>query len=363
MNGRDPANWRLLDTGLRRAAENFAIDRALLESHQAGGSPHTLRFLRFQPSALLGFHQNVEQELNLDYIRAHGIDIQRRLTGGGAIYFAPEHLGWELFLDKAVLGTADMTAIARRICEAAATGLRDLGVDARFRPRNDIEVDGRKISGTGGAFDGDSILYQGTVLVEFDVERMLRVLRIPAEKLSDKAIASARERVVSLKDLLGTAPGLEQVKRVLQRAFAAAFGAEFETASDLNAAEQDLYREALTEIDSDEWIYQRNRPVTEAPMKEAIHRCAGGTLRTGVLLDDVHGRLRQLWITGDFFVAPPRIVADLEGALRNTALGDLERNVEHFFADNPAETMMLQSGDFVDAIRAAVERPEGGGNG
>jgi lipoate-protein ligase A len=363
MNVRDPENWRLLDTGLRRAAENFAIDRALLESHQAGRSPHTLRFLRFQPSALLGFHQNVEQELNLDYIRAHGIDVQRRLTGGGAIYFAPEHLGWELFLDKAVLGTADMTAIARRICEAAAAGLRDLGVDARFRPRNDIEVDGRKVSGTGGAFDGDSILYQGTVLVEFDVERMLRVLRIPAEKLSDKAIASARERVVSLKDLLGTAPDLDRVKRVLQRAFSAAFGAEFETAGELNAAERDLYREALTEIDSDEWIYQRNRPVTESPMKEALHRCPGGTLRAGVQFDEARGRLSQLWITGDFFLAPQRILVDLEGALRNTALGDLDRNVERFFAEHPVQSVMLEPGDFVDAIRAAVGAPAESDNG
>ena len=81
-----------------------------------------------------------------------------------------------------------------------------LGVDAQFRPRNDIEVDGRKISGTGGAFDGDALMYQGTLLIQFDVEKMLRVLRIPAEKLSDKAIASARERVANLADLLGEAP-------------------------------------------------------------------------------------------------------------------------------------------------------------
>lgn len=354
MKARDPVQWRVLDTGLRRAAENFAIDRALLESHQAGTSPHTLRFLRFQASALLGFHQNVEQELNLDYIRAHDIEIQRRLTGGGAIYFAPEHLGWELFLDKAVLGTADMTTIARRICEAAAVGLSSLGVDARFRPRNDIEVEGRKISGTGGAFDGDSILYQGTVLVAFDVERMLRVLRIPAEKLSDKAIASARERVVSLQDLLGSPPPLDTVRQALANAFGEAFGARYEVASELNSAEQALYVEALAEIDCDDWVYQRDRPVTEAPMREAIHRCRGGTLRCGVVLDQPRQRLNQVWITGDFFAAPGRVVVDLESALRNTALAELERNVSRFFDQYPVQMLMLEPADLVAAIRSAV---------
>ena len=89
-------SWRLIDTGIRRAAENFAMNRAILEAHQEGAAPHTLRFVRFEPSALLGFHQNVEQELNLEYIRANNIDVQRRITGGGAIYFSPEQLGWEL---------------------------------------------------------------------------------------------------------------------------------------------------------------------------------------------------------------------------------------------------------------------------
>ena len=144
--------WRLIDTGLRPAAENIAINRTMLEAHQEGLIPPTLRFLRFLPSALIGFHQSVEQELRADYCAAHGITIQRRLTGGGAIYFDETQIGWELYLDRRRLGTADMQEISRRICEMAAVGIRRLGVDARFRPRNDIEVNGRKISGTGGAF-------------------------------------------------------------------------------------------------------------------------------------------------------------------------------------------------------------------
>ncbi len=355
---RDPGTLRVLDTGLRRAAENMALNRALLESHQAGTSPHTLRFLRFTPSALIGFHQNVEQELRTDYCAAQGIDIQRRITGGGAIYFDETQIGWELYLDKAFLGTADMGAIAKRICEAAAAGIGALGVEARYRPRNDIEVDGRKISGTGGAFDGDSIMYQGTLLIDFDVERMLRVLRIPAEKLSDKAIASARDRVANLKDLTGELPSFDLVRKHLAESFAGAFGVRLQWADGLNDAEEKAFAEAMTEIDSPEWIYQHNRPASDAPLLEAVSRSRGGTLRVGVSVDPGRERLKQVWITGDFFVTPRRLVVDLEAALRNTPLDQLEANVMAFFEHHPAEMLMLTPGDFIAAIRAAVESRE-----
>ena len=67
MPERDQTTLRILDTGLRPAAENMAFNRALLECHQDGASPHTLRFLQFQPCALVGFHQNVDQEINTEY--------------------------------------------------------------------------------------------------------------------------------------------------------------------------------------------------------------------------------------------------------------------------------------------------------
>ena len=213
--------WRVIDTGLRAAAQNIALNRALLEARQAEEIPSTLRFLRFAPSALLGYHQSAEQEFNLDYCRANQIAVQRRITGGGAIFIDETQLGWELYLHRRDVDTSGIQAIDRRICHAAATAISALGVDARYRPRHDIEVDGRKISGTGGAFDGDALLYQGTLSIDFDVEKMLRVLRIPAEKLSDKVFATARERVANLTDLLGRRPDPDLVKRNKGRGYKA----------------------------------------------------------------------------------------------------------------------------------------------
>jgi lipoate-protein ligase A len=345
--------WRVLDTGLLGAAENMAYNRALLDARQAGESPDTLRFLRFTPSALVGYHQSVEQELNTAYCMAQGVEIQRRITGGGAIYFDETQIGWELYLNRDALGTADMEAISRRICEAAADGIRQLGVDARFRPRNDIEVDGRKISGTGGAFEGQALLFQGTLLVEFDVEKMLRVLRIPAEKLSDKAIASARERVANLRDLLGVAPALERVQGVIREAFGRAFGVEFAPGA-LLPAEQARYAQALREIRSEDWVHLVQKPLGERPLLRASHKFPGGLIHAAVDYDRVGERIKQIWLTGDFFIQPKRTIADLEAALRNVSIARLDETVTAFFAAHKVEMLMLEPTDFVAIIHQAL---------
>jgi len=351
----EKTSWRVIDTGVRTAAENMALNKTLLEAHQQGLIPHTLRFLQFKPSALLGFHQSAEQELRIDYCKENNIEIQRRMTGGGAIYFDETQIGWELYLDKKVFGTADMAVIAEKICNAAADGISRLGVNAKFRPRNDIEVDGKKISGTGGAFDGDSILYQGTLLIDFDIERMLRVLRIPAEKLSDKAISSARERMVNLKELLGVAPDMTLVKKTIAGAFADAFDVQFEQAQALSEAEDVLFKESMAEIDTPEWVYQHNQPEVDGPIAQGIYKAQGGLIRASVSFDKNRNIIKQVWLTGDYFVTPRRIINDLEAHLKDTALDKLEEKALQFFANSPAKMLMLEPNDFVTAINTALE--------
>jgi lipoate-protein ligase A len=301
----------------------------------------------------LGYHQSADQELDLDYCRAHQIAVQRRITGGGAIYFDETQLGWELYLAKADLDSADMAQISRRICETAARGISALGVEARFRPRNDIEVDGRKISGTGGAFEGEALMFQGTLLVEFDVEKMLRVLRIPAEKLSDKAIASARDRVANLSELLGRAPELERVRTSLAEAFAQEFGVSF-APGELASAELARYRSALAEIDHPDWVRLIDRPASELPLLEAVSKFPGGLLRVSLACDARAGTIRQVVFSGDFFVSPKRTIADLEAALRGAPLDGIEARVNDFFACSRADLHLLTPDDFAAIIRQAL---------
>lgn len=347
------APWRLLDTGVRSAVENMALDRTLIESCQAG-APNTLRFLRFQPSALIGFHQSASQELDLEYCRKAGIAVSRRITGGGALYCDEGQIGWELFVNRRTFDTADMLVIARQVCEMAVSGLRSLGVEAAFRPRNDIEVHGRKIGGTGGAFDGEAILYQGTVLIEFDVEKMLKVLRIPREKLSDKAITSARERITALSALLDRVVPVEVVQAALAKAFAQGFGVAMEK-DGLGAAEQDLFARYRDEMAEDTWVFETDRPRIEMANLSALRKTAGGLVRVMLAVDTARGRLKQAFITGDFFVHPKRTIIDLEAALRDVSLEQVDDIVAAFFAQREVEMLLLTPDDIVSVLHEALD--------
>ncbi len=231
----------------------MALNRALLEARQAGEAPSTLRFLHFTPCALVGRHGDPAKELDLEYCRAQQIEVQRRITGGGAIYMDPNVVGWELYLERHEAGSAEMPAISKRICEAAARAVRTLGANAEYRAPTDLLVGGRKISGTGGAIEGNALMYQGTLLVDFDIERMLRALSATSGKLNEAMLAGARASIVNLRELLGKRPSPAALRGAFIEAFGKEFGVSIE-AGELNDAERRRYTEALAEIDSSDWV-------------------------------------------------------------------------------------------------------------
>jgi lipoate-protein ligase A len=182
------------------------------------------------------------------------------------------------------------------------------------------------------------------------------VLRISAEKLSDKAIASARERVANLRELLGRAPDLAQVRRNLIEAFESEFDVEFGE-DELTLSEHQRYKIALSEIDTPDWVNLITQPAADMPILEAVQKFAGGLLRAAVTLDTRTRTLRQVWFTGDVFVSPRRTLADLEAALRDLPLGKLESRVEAFFNERKADMLSLTPADFISVVRLAVKQP------
>ncbi|HCF71178.1 MAG TPA: ligase, partial [Syntrophomonas sp.] len=200
------SSWRLLDTGSLSAAHNMALDKVILSARSRNLVPNTVRFLQFSPQCVLvGYHQAVELEVEEEYCRNKGIEINRRITGGGNLYWGDEsQLGWELFAPRDSAGIPNrLEDMYRLMCESAIAGLKRLGVTASYRPANDIEVNGRKISGTGGTEIGDAFLYQGTLLTDFDVDTMIASLKLPIKKLEDKQIKNFKNRVIDLKEVLG----------------------------------------------------------------------------------------------------------------------------------------------------------------
>src|SRR5512144_1873451 len=164
-------SWRILDTGLASAARNIALDRALLEARHANESPSTLRFLRFSASALLGCRESPHEELDTTYCAAQGVPIQRRITSGSTWFVDERQLGWELYLHRREIGTNGMDMLTKRIGHAAATALSALGIDARFRARDEIEVEGRTLCMLAHAAEGGGVLVQSVLFVDPDFAR------------------------------------------------------------------------------------------------------------------------------------------------------------------------------------------------
>ncbi len=353
--------FRVIDTGLRDGRRQIAFDQALVEAHGAGRVPDTIRFLRFPPTALVGRHQALSRELTLDHCRERGIGIARRITGGGALYFDEGQLGWELVFHRGTLGIASLAELARRICVAAADGLSRLGVAAKYRPRNDIEVNGRKLGGTGGFFDGDTLFYQGTVLVDLDPAHMVAALNVPEAKLAKRALDSAAQRVVTLKELLGTAPSIAQIQEALLTGFADGLGIT-PTWAGITAQEEALAARIHDEqIGTEAFVHEIDAPGAGEGVLVGTHTGAGGTITAYVRLEGRRlDRIREVLLTGDFFVAPPRIVFDLEAALRGVAVADAGTTIELFFAEAKTGLLTVKPEDFHHAFKDALDAGQRG---
>ncbi len=353
--------WRLIDTGSHSAAENLALDEAILLARSKNIIPNTVRFLQFKPNAVLvGYHQCVEYEVRIDYCKEHGIDINRRITGGGAIYFDLTQLGWELYaLKDHPLIPCNIEEIYKKVSNAFIKGLNNLGVQAAFRPKNDIEVNGRKISGTGGALEGNAFLFQGTLLTDFDVETMISALRIPTEKLKDKEIDSVKERVTCLKWELGQLPEMEKIKTEICNGFIDVFGIELE-AGVLTECEKRIFDNCINKFHSDKWIYGIRKPVEHRCDLRSTLKTKGGLLRVSLVLDIKANRILFALITGDFFAYPGRTIFDLEAKLKDTNANfeNIKKIVLDFFSEKQPQIPGITPKDFLKVIGNALKKVE-----
>jgi lipoate-protein ligase A len=302
----------------------------------------------------------VEHEVRIDYCKKNGIDINRRITGGGAIYFDTPQLGWELFAKKGhPLIPNRVDEIYRRVSEAFIGGLAKLGVNAAFRPKNDIEVNGRKISGTGGALEGDAFLFQGTLLTDFDVETMISALRIPTEKLKDKEMDSVKERVTCMKWELESMPTSNDIKRAIAEGFIEAFNVELEP-EQLTDEETKIFDSGISKFKSDNWIYGIRKPIENRTELRSTLKTKGGLIRISLVVDIKANRIRFVLITGDFFAYPSRAIFDLESRLKDTSADfeNIKKIITDFFTENQPQIPGVTVEDFLKVIGNALKKVE-----
>jgi lipoate-protein ligase A len=321
-----------------------------------------------EPYVCIGYHQDVTQEVDLDYCRAHGIPVFRREVGGGAVYLDGNQLFYQVILHKDnPLASSDKGAFYRTLLEPAANAYRQMGISARYKPVNDIITDeGRKISGTGAAEIEDSLILVGNVIMDFDYETMVRVLRVPDEKYRDKVYKSLRENLSTIKRELGAVPPLEEIEASLAASYEAVLG-PLERA-ELPSAVYDKVAELKQTHITNEWLYKRGKRREERSVKIAtgvevaqrMYKAPGGLIRAIVEIRE--GRIAEVSLSGDFFFYPADKLEDLEAALAGVEPGAVEPTIAEFYRREGIESPGVTPTDFARALRRP-EPVEGTGQG
>lgn len=219
--------WRLLKTEDNAGAVNMAIDKAVLVSNSNKKVPPTVRFYTWKPPTIsIGYFQSLEEEIDLNNCKEFGVDYVRRITGGGAV-FHEEELTYSIIIPESHPQIPkNIMESYGRICGAVIKGLKNLGIESEYKPINDIITSGKKISGNAQTRKMKTVLQHGTVLTDVDVDKMFSLLKVPNEKIKDKLIADVKERVTSIKHVLGREIPFDDVAKAMKKGFEEEFNVE-----------------------------------------------------------------------------------------------------------------------------------------
>jgi len=238
--------WRLLKLDVNDAFTNMAVDEAITTARIEGLVPNTLRLYLWKPSAVsVGRFQDLSNEVQVENCRLNGVDIVRRITGGGTVYhdFHGE-ITYSVIARENDFGTSDVVHAYNTICEGLIEAARILGVNANFNPGDpkncpNIAVNGKKVSGSAQFHRGGVLLQHGTFLLDTDLEKMFTFLRVPWAKTVDDVVCVAREKLTSIKEELNQEVDVPEAHDALVQGFQKALEVELEEQS-LTAFEQRL---------------------------------------------------------------------------------------------------------------------------
>ena len=250
-------HWRLLQTGASTAYANMAIDKAILVVNSGGKVPPTVRLYGWVPPAIsIGYFQSLSEEIDLIACKKFGVDYVRRITGGGAV-FHDEELTYSIVISESHPKIpVNIMKSYGRICRAIIKGLNHLGIKSEYAPINDIVTGGKKISGNAQTRKLGTVLQHGTIIMDVDVDIMFSLLRVPNEKIKDKLIKDVKQRVTSIKHILGKEICFDDVAFAMKQGFEQEFDVELIEGT-LTKEEIVLSKKFEKDFSSKDWNHKR----------------------------------------------------------------------------------------------------------
>ncbi|HEY8436526.1 MAG TPA: lipoate--protein ligase [Haloplasmataceae bacterium] len=282
---------------------NLAMEEYLLKNVDLNDD---LIFLwQNEPSIIIGRNQNTIEEINLEYVEKYNIHVVRRTSGGGAVYHDLGNINYT-FMTKSL---KDNLNNYRKFTEPVIKALRHFGVPAEFSGRNDIVVEGKKISGNAQSYYKNKMFHHGTILFDSDLDRVNKVLTVKKEKIESKGIKSIRSRVTNIR------PYLKQdmdVKTFMDELLKFILDTDDITPHIITLSEEDL-RQIQKLRDEKYMTWEWNFGESPAFTIQKTGKYAGGMI--DVRFNVENGRIVDCKFYGDFFGREPidGLIKDLIG--------------------------------------------------
>jgi len=227
--------WRLIRLEVHDASTNMAIDEAVAIARINNSVPNTLRLYRWKPSAVsVGRFQDVFNEVQVENCRLRGVDIVRRITGGGTVYHdSGGEITYSIVAKENDFGTTDVVHAYNTICKGLTEAAKLLGVHADFNPGDphncpNIAIDQKKVSGSAQFHKAGVLLQHGTFLLDINLEKMFMFLRVPWAKTTDEVVRVAQNRITSVSHELKRRVHIKEGYQALIKGFQKALETRFE---------------------------------------------------------------------------------------------------------------------------------------
>jgi lipoate-protein ligase A len=234
--------WRFIDTGVNNAFLNMAIDEAILDVHIQGGVLPTVRVYQWDPPALsLGYNQSIEHDVDLAKCQEAGVEVVRRITGGGAVLHARE-LTYSIVSAVNDGIPSSIAGSYRFLSQGLIACYKILGLDVELKPgRNktrsaacfsvatlaDLTYQGRKLAGSAQARRRNTLLQHGSIPIESHADLLFSLLRFSSEMSRQKARSLYNKRMLTLGEAIGKDIDVQDLAESLREGFAHALDIRF----------------------------------------------------------------------------------------------------------------------------------------
>lgn len=346
---------RVVNLGTVSVPRSLAVFHAVAQ--MAGAADEmTLVFATPQsPFVSVGYHQLASRELNVAYCLAHDIPIARRLVGGGAVLLDQNQVFWHLIMPGAHAAVKDLYAA---LLPAPVAAYQRMGIRASIRPLNDIVVGDQKIGGTGAATIGQSLLFVGSLMYDFDRELMAQVLRVPSEKFRDKTVQALGAYMTTMAEQLGQAlPARDEAAQILSEEFARMLDTPVRHESlredeeeQVTRFERDLFDPAFV-FQNEGWTVPGTKIAGGIYLYEGLFKSPTGLVR--VIWREREGLIENTWLGGDFLIEPASALQRVQDALNRQAVepGELSQVLHRIFVEEQVKGISAE-----DVVQAFANR-------